>query len=188
MGNENIPSDVEVLYTAEQIRHTVEELARTVEQIVKPPITVVPILDASIFFCADFMRALDIPGPSVYLAPMQVKTRSTIGPPTARLLTPIDGNTQIVLLDTVIDTGTTLKMAVDELAKGEYAPPRTPTLVAALMVKVDKCQAGEVFSEHNLHIYASAYIPDDPWLVGYGMDTGGLYRGLDFIGVQDKRC
>ncbi len=137
-------------------------------------------MDAAIFLVTDFMRVCsDYESLRVYLCPMQVKTRHWDGTTTvAHLLTPISEGTDIVLLDTVIDTGETLALALEQL-------PRPPKFIGAVVIKPDKCKNNPVF-DRTLEIYSSFYVKDDPWLVGYGLDDKGRYRELPYIGVMHE--
>ncbi len=170
---------IRILYTAEEIKEAVSKLALAVVANCTKPITLVPIMDAAIFLATDVMRIFaEYEGLGVYLCPMQIKTRHWDGTTTvAHLLTPIPENTDIVLVDTVIDTGETLGLALGQL-------PRMPKLIAAVVIKRDKC-TDPVFQK-QLEVYSCFFAKGDPWLVGYGLDDKGLYRELPYIGVMHE--
>ncbi len=175
MGNGEQQSNVASILSPEQLQNVVSSIAHNAEDRCKLPITVVPIMDASIFFAVDFIRACTRP---LYLAPMSIKTRGDIID-SGSLLTPIRSGTDIVLLDTIIDTGKTLTLALGLL-------PRLPKMIGTIVIKMDKCMNNPIFKEHDLDIHAAWYAKGDPWVVGYGLDTNGALRDLPFIGVQSN--
>jgi len=172
-------ASIRVLYTADEIKEAVGKLALAVIANCTKPVALVPIMDAAIFVATDIIRAFvdyDYDELQMYLCPMQIKTRYWDGTTTvARLLTPIPENTDIVLVDVVIDTGETLGLALGQL-------PRMPKLIAAVVIKPDKC-TDPVFQK-QLEVYSCFFVKGDPWLVGYGLDDKGLHRELPYIGVM----
>ena len=175
MGNGEQQGDVEKILDEERIQTIVRSIAQSAEDRCKNPITVVPIMDASIFFVVDFIRACKRP---LYLAPISIKTRGDIIE-SGSLLTPIRPETDIVLLDTIIDTGKTLALALGLL-------PRLPKMVTTIAIKMDKCKDNPVFEENDLYIESAWYVKGDPWIVGYGLDTDGAFRDLPYMKVQYK--
>lgn len=184
MGNRGQFGDLDKVFDEATIRQAVAATARYIEAHAGgKPITLVPIMDAAIFFGVDIMRAY---GGDCYFAPVKV---SRYLPAWARVeedefnhtfvasYSMFKPDTQIVLVDTIIDTGKSIELALSVL-------PRKPIAVVALVVKTDKAAQSYTFRRHELDIHASFFLKGDPWLVGYGCDDDGLMRGLPWIGVK----
>ena len=83
----------------------------------------------------------------------------------------IDPHSPVVIIDDLLDTGTTMGHLVQEFKRGGFAE-------VAVCVLVDKPYA----RKNDLSPDFCALVSDsDAWLVGYGMDTEKRYRALDGI-------
>jgi hypoxanthine phosphoribosyltransferase len=162
-----------VLLTAEDIAARVDKLAEGFAAQVDDSWTVVALLQGAIPFAADLMRALEKRGrhpiyDSLWLESYR-DARESSGKVVVRadISRPIEGRPALIV-DDVFDSGRTIAYARAHLmAKGA-----TRTLACAF---VRKPQAlGE-------HIDAFAWDAPDDYLVGYGMDDAGRYRGLPYI-------
>jgi hypoxanthine phosphoribosyltransferase len=86
--------------------------------------------------------------------------------------------TPILVLDDLLDQGQTMSIIVDWMSK---MYPDNPCQTLALL---DKQKKG--YQTHHVGFYLDAS-EHDPWVVGYGIDYKGLYRGLDDI-MQIKQA
>ena len=166
-----------VLLSADEIAARVNTLADTFAAQVDDDWTVVALLQGAIPFAADLMRALETRGrhpiyDSLWLESYR-DARESSGKVVVRadISRPIDGRPALIV-DDVFDSGRTIAYARAHLmAKGA-----TKTLACAF---VRKPQAmGEA-------IDAIGWDAPDDFLVGYGMDEKGRYRGLPYIAALD---
>jgi hypoxanthine phosphoribosyltransferase len=162
-----------VLLDASEIAARVEALADGFAAQVDDAWTVVALLQGATPFAADLMRAIEKRGrhpiyDSLWLESYR-DARESSGKVVVRadISRPIDGRPALVV-DDVFDSGRTIAYArAHLLAKGA-----TQVLTCAF---VRKPQAlGEA-------IDAVAWDAPDVFLVGYGMDDAGRYRGLPYI-------
>jgi hypoxanthine phosphoribosyltransferase len=164
-----------VLLTAEEIAARVEAMADALSE-VDDDWTVVALLQGAIPFAADLMRAIERRGrhpiyDSLWLESYRDERESS-GKVMVRsdISRPIDGRPALIV-DDVFDSGRTIAYARAHLiAKGA-----TRTLACAF---VRKPQAEGV-------IDAIGWDAGSDFLVGYGMDDKGRYRGLPFIAAID---
>ncbi len=162
-----------ILLTAEEIAARVERLADTFAAQVDDGWTVVALLQGAIPFASDLMRAIEKRGrhpiyDSLWLESYR-DARESSGKVVVRadISRSVDGRPALIV-DDVFDSGRTIAYARAHLmAKGA-----TKTLACAF---VRKPQAA------NEPIDAVGWDAPDLFLVGYGMDDAGRYRGLPYI-------
>lgn len=166
-----------VLLDAAEIAHRVEILADGVAAEVGDGWTVVALLQGAIPFAADLMRAIERRGrhpiyDSLWLESYR-DARESSGKVVVRadISRSIEGR-PVLIVDDVFDSGRTIAFARAHLmAKGA-----TRTMACAF---VRKPQAlGEA-------IEAIGWDAPDAFLVGYGMDDCGRYRGLPYIAAVE---
>ncbi len=166
-----------VLLSAEEIAARVDKLAEGFAAQVDDGWTVVALLQGAIPFAADLMRAIEKRGrhpiyDSLWLESYR-DARESSGKVVVRadISRSIEGRPALIV-DDVFDSGRTIAYARAHLmAKGA-----TRTLACAF---VRKPQAlGE-------QIDAIGWDAPDDFLIGYGMDDAGRYRGLPFIAAVD---
>ncbi|MDP3640340.1 MAG: phosphoribosyltransferase family protein [Nanoarchaeota archaeon] len=89
----------------------------------------------------------------------------------------------VLIVEDIIDTGTTMRATLDKLA----AQGAKSTSIAALLAKPERHQPGlqEQLAAHPL--YLGFLIPDE-FVVGYGLDYNGHYRGLRHLGVLNEEA
>jgi hypoxanthine phosphoribosyltransferase len=166
-----------VLLSAEEIAARVDELAEGFAAEVDDNWTVVALLQGAIPFAADLMRAIERRGrhpiyDSLWLESYR-DARQTSGKVVVRadISRSVQGR-PVLILDDVFDSGRTIAFARAHLA----AKGATRTLACAF---VRKPQAA------NEPIDAIGWDAPDVFLVGYGMDDAGRYRGLPFIAAAE---
>lgn len=167
----------EILISEEQIAARVAELGRKIsEDYLGKELVLVGILKGAVVFLADLMRQISIPLLVDFVA------ISSYGPSTrssgvVKILKDLDEsveNKHVLIVEDIIDTGLTLKLSYlkDNLERRKAASVKICTLL-------DKPARRQVDIEPD---YKGFTIPDK-FVVGYGLDFGGLYRNLPFIGV-----
>jgi len=170
------------LYGAAAIEAKIDALAEALFPIARENAVIVPLLCGAAIFGADMMRALGRRGAFPTLDFLWLESyhggRASSGRVMVRadISRPVDGK-HIILLDEVYDSGRTLDFAAEMMrAKG------CASVTTCVMVLKPPPPGAPVDRGMPDHFGFDA--PGD-FLIGYGMDDGGLYRGLPYIGVVD---
>lgn len=173
-----------VVFSAEEIQRRVRELGERIARDYREggaardprgrPLLVVGILKGAMPFLADLIRAMDIP---LEYDLMSVSSyRNGTSPGEVRILKDLDspiGGRDVLVVEDIVDTGNTLEHILRRLRARSPASLR----VCALL---DKPARREVEVEVD---YVGFTLPEDIFVVGYGLDYAELYRNLPFIGV-----
>jgi hypoxanthine phosphoribosyltransferase len=163
------------LFSATTIAARVAELGKQIDQQMPPgPLTVVGILRGAFVFMADLVRVIPRPMTCDFLGVRSygdATLSSGVVEITSDLGTTITDR-HVLLVEDIADTGLTLKYLLDVLWARGPASLRTCALLSkpshrAIQVPVD---------------FVGFEVPDS-FVVGYGMDSGQLYRNLPYIGV-----
>jgi hypoxanthine phosphoribosyltransferase len=163
----------DVLFTAEAIQRRVEELAAAIrEDYAQRPPAIVAVLAGSIVFLSDLLRHLDAD------VTVDLIEASSYGGGTASSGSVVlrrygalhVAGRDVLLVDDIADTGRTLAAVRREV---ETLGPRS----VRTCVLLDKPSCREV--EVRLD-YRGFQVPD-AFVVGYGLDHSGRYRGLPYI-------
>ena len=162
-----------VLLTEAEIAARVDALAEGFAAQIDAGWTVVALLQGAIPFAADLLRAIERRGRHPIYDSLWLESyrdgRESSGKVVVRadISRPVDGR-PVLIIDDVFDSGRTIAYArAHVLAKGA-----AKTLACAF---ARKPQAA------NEPIDAIAWDAPDCYLVGYGMDDAGRYRGLPYI-------
>ena len=127
------------------------------------------LLDGAFMFCADLVRRLTVP---VHLALVPTVSVRRGGEP-GRISLPLDfpvEDRELLVVEDILDSGRTLR------AIGERLASRRPRRIR-MAVLLDKPSGREVDVAPD---YVGFTVPDC-WVVGYGLDAGGLYRNLPYV-------
>ncbi len=167
-----------VLITQEEVAERVRELGRAVarDYAGRSPL-VVGVLKGAVVFLADLIRAADIPVSLDFIGVSSYgpSTRSSgVVKITADLSVSIEDR-HILLVEDIIDTGRTINYLRRNLRTRH---PRSLKLCALL----DKAERRAEDVEID---YLGFSIPNQ-FVVGYGLDFGGLYRNLPYIVVLEN--
>lgn len=172
-------NDIErVLVGEEQLRNRIRELGQTItafyqEQGVEE-IVVVAITNGAIVFAADLIRQIDLYArlDCVRVSSYQDESRPVTEPEIIDQVRIDIGGSHTLLIDDIVDTGSTLKRIADILRAMEPETLRTCVLL-------DK--QGRRSSSFDPD-FTGFDIPNE-FVVGYGLDFAELYRNLPCIGV-----
>lgn len=138
-------------------------------------LTVIAVLNGSIFFMADLLRRIQLPLrlDCISVSSYHGGTEST-GVVTfdSKSLPDVDGR-HVLLMDDILDTGRTLH-AIRERLQREANPLSVRICV---LLRKQKARARELDAD-----YVGFEIGDE-FVVGYGLDYMERYRNLPFIGV-----
>lgn len=172
------------LITEDEIARRVGELAEAIaaklnESQPQKPVVIVGLLAGAFVFLADLARALmrhgvdpeiDFLTAKSYGDATQSSGQVTI---TGRLTIAIKDK-RVLIVDDIIDTGQTYREVAALLAKENPAE----LLSVALLDKPARRTTGASADFVGFTI-------DDKFVVGYGLDLAGHYRGLPYIGYAD---
>ena len=171
-----ILADLErTLLTAEQIQSRVAAMAAELNAAYAGKVvSVVALMDGSLFFVADLLRRIDVP---VRLFTLSASSYhgGTTSSGEVRMNWPAGldfRDHDVLLLDDILDTGLTLGVLRDRIAAQEPATLRTGVLLAKKRERVREVVVDDIGFEI-----------EDEFVVGYGMDYQGCFRNLPCIGI-----
>lgn len=165
-----------------EVQERVTVLADLLSLYVKPGCIGVCLLTGGIWFAADLTRALARIGRPIAFDALWLSSYGDNREPgsmliRARLQRSVEGR-QVLILDDVLDTGASLKIAGD-IARDAGA---AEVLSVVFARKPDPRRDGRM---REIEADFTAWEAPDRFLVGYGLDHGGLYRTLPYIGALD---
>lgn len=166
-----------VLLTADEIAARVDKLAEGFAAQLDDGWTVVALLQGAIPFAADLIRALEKRGRHPIYDSLWLESYRDARESSGKVMVRADISRAIegrpaLIVDDVFDSGRTIAYArAHLLAKGAVR-----TLACAFVRKPQAI---------NEPIDAFAWDAPDAFLVGYGMDEAGRYRGLPYIAALD---
>ena len=164
----------DVLFTAEQIQERVRAMARLIAAAPLVPNVAMPVLVGGFVFAADLIRALAWEG--VAMDVEMIWLRSYGDKRVASAISMIAGPSEqiagrhVLVIDGVLDAGRTIAKAVSLIQAAGAASVQ-------VAVMLDK-QRGDALAKAD---YVGFQVGDD-FVIGYGMDDAGRYRGLPYIG------
>jgi hypoxanthine phosphoribosyltransferase len=162
------------MFSAAQIDTRVSELAAQIERdCAGKPIVLLVVLKGAVLFAADLMRRLhgEVLIDFFVVSSYTADARSS-GQVQALALPRTDlANRHVILVDEIIDTGRTVATLLERYLKDRGA---ASVRVCALL---DKSAARLV----PVTVDYVGFEAPDLWLVGYGMDSEGLWRNLPDI-------
>lgn len=165
----------EVLLTPEQIQERIRELgAQISKDLGDSEIVVVGVLKGSFIFMADLVRALQGHLTCDFLRVSSYDQDRSTG--VVRLefdLTQSIEDKNVLLVEDIVDSGRTLRYLLRHLQTKRPAKLR----VASLLYKALHPEV------RGLIDYCGFTVPDH-YIVGYGLDSHGLYRALPYIAYK----
>ncbi len=169
-------SNLEIMYSAEEIKARVAELgAQITEEYAGKDLVMVGVLKGSCIFLADLIREIDLRLRIDFMAVSSYKdgTVSTGDVEILKDLTnPIRGK-DVIICEDIVDTGLTLFRLMEILGSRGASSLKIATLL-------DKPEP-RIKTELKID-YCGFQIPNK-FVVGYGLDAAGRYRNLPFIAV-----
>jgi hypoxanthine phosphoribosyltransferase len=171
-----------VLLPETEVQARVDVLADLLAHYIRDTCVGVCLLTGGIWFAADLTRALFRAGhnlafDALWLSSYGDGQESGTMLIRAPLQRSVEGR-QVLILDDVLDTGASLKIARDICFEAGAAE----VLTAVFARKPDPLKAG---ARRETDVDFCAWEAPQRYLVGYGLDSGGLYRGLPYIGAMD---
>jgi hypoxanthine phosphoribosyltransferase len=167
-------SNLEVLYSAEQIQQRIKELgAQITTEYAGKELVLVSVLKGSCVFLADLMRAIDLQLTIDFMSVSSYKdgTKSTGDVEILKdLSNPIRGKNVIVVED-IIDTGLTLSRLLEILSSRGANSIKLASFLDKPEPRIKK----------ELVVNYTGFVVPNYFVVGYGLDAAGRYRNLPFI-------
>ena len=176
MATEFTDSNLEILYSAEQIKERVGELGAEISRnYAGKDLVVIGILKGSCIFLADLIRQIDLKLTIDFMAVSSYKDKEVSSGDVEilkDLTNPIRGK-DVIICEDIVDTGLTLFRLLEILGSRGANSIKIATLLDKPEPRIKK----------DLIIdYCGFQIPNK-FVVGYGLDAAGRYRNLPFIGV-----
>ncbi len=169
-------SNLEVLYTDQQIKDRISELG---EQITRDyagrDLVLVSVLKGSCVFLADLMRAIDLKLTIDFMSVSSYKdgTQSTGDVEILKDLSNSIRGKDVLVVEDIIDTGLTLSRLLDILGSR-----------GARSIKLSSfLDKPEPRIKTELKIDYTGFVVPNKFVVGYGLDAAGRYRNLPFIAI-----
>ena len=164
----------DILFSAEQIQERVRVMARLIAASKLVPDVAMPVLVGGFVFAADLLRALAWEG--VAMDVEMIWLRSYGDKRVASAISMIAGPSEqiagrhVLVIDGVLDAGRTIAKAVSLIRAAGAASVQ-------VAVMLDK-QRGDAVAKAD---YVGFTVGND-FVIGYGMDDAGKFRGLPYIG------
>lgn len=168
---------IETIITSEQIQKRISELAVDINRDhgKKEELVVVGVLKGAFMFMSDLVRHLRMPVRCDFLRVSSYNHDMNTGIVRMEFdLTQPIADKDVLLVEDIVDTGNTLKHLLEHL----YAKRPRTLQVASLLYK----DVGKVRSLIN---YIGFDVPNR-YVIGYGLDSEGLYRSLPYVGAFKK--
>jgi hypoxanthine phosphoribosyltransferase len=169
----------EVLLSETEIAERVEAVGRTMAPRLDDDTVAICLLTGGLWYCADLMRALARAGRHVRFDALWLASYRDERVSTGRcevradLQRPLVGR-KALIVDDVFDTGLSLSEAV-RLVRDAGASEVLTTVFARKPWPQERTLAPDFV----------AWEAPARFLVGYGMDAAGQYRGLPYVGAMD---
>lgn len=168
--------NLEVLYSAEEIKARVAELGRQITaEYADKDLVLVGVLKGSVIFLSDLMREIDLKLAIDFMAVSSYKDE-TISSGDVEILKDLTHSIRgkdVIVCEDIIDTGLTLFRLTEILGSRGANSIKIATLLDKPEPRIKK----------ELKIdYCGFQIPNK-FVVGYGLDAANRYRNLPFIAV-----
>lgn len=169
------------LISQRRIQSAVKRLARQIDRACAASaigeLTVVCVMDGAFMFTADLVRALRTPTRIIFLKARSYQGTRKGATQVAVLPAELAGRA-LLLVDTIYDTGRTIERVVRQasrLAKSVW-----------LAVLLEKHGQAAVPSDQQAdRAFTGIKLAGDPFLVGYGLDVDGQFRGLPDVWIYN---
>jgi hypoxanthine phosphoribosyltransferase len=174
MDLESVRADLDrVLFTGDELRDRVAGLAREIERDYPGGVLLVGVLKGSVMLVADLLRELRVDAQVDFIAVSSYLGTESTGSVTLRkgLSESIRGR-DVIIVEDIIDSGLTVGWLL-----GYFGPLLPASVEVCAMFRKPTAAKVDVAAK-----YVGFDIADE-FIVGYGLDFDGAYRGLDGVGV-----
>lgn len=171
-----------VLLSETEVQARVQVLADILVDYIKPDCIGVCLLTGGIWFAADLSRALNRAGRDIAFDALWLSSYGDGREGGAMLIRAplqrsVEGR-QVLIMDDVLDSGASLRIAVDIVREAGASE----VLTAVFARKPDPLKDG---LRREMEADFTAWEAPARYLVGYGLDDGGKYRALPYVGALD---
>lgn len=167
-------SQIETLISAAEIQKRIEELgSRIVLDYRGKDLVVVGVLKGSFIFMADLVRQIPLPLACDFLRVVSYDHDRSTGVIRMEfdMTQPVAGK-DVLLIEDIVDTGNTLRYLLKHL---ESKKPKSLKVCSLLYKEVGSGIRDKID-------YLGFNVPSE-YVIGFGLDSEGLYRSLPYIGV-----
>ncbi len=170
-------------------RHIIEDLQSQAGSDKAIELTVMPVLRGAFVFAADLIRHFHTPGgahPHKLICPVEPVIASSYGNTRQSQQVHLDWrmvdernirNRHVLIVDDILDSGRTMATIREQIRS------RSPASVKIAVLLDKACRRSP---ELNMAADYCAFRIPDVWVVGYGMDDGGLFRHFPYVDVTPK--
>ena len=173
LGDASVEGTERVLFSEETVQARVRELGKQIaaDYDGREPV-LIGVLRGVVVFMADLMRQIDLP---MQIEFMEISHYGEEREETIEVLRDVGTDIQgrpVILVEDIVDTGLTLRYLLEHLRSKKPSSVK----VCCLLDKSVRRMADIPLE------YVGFEIPDE-FVIGYGLDYGGRYRNLPYIGV-----
>ena len=165
----------QVLLSEKQLLERVRELGEQISaDYLDKDLVVVCVLRGSFIFVSDLVRSIKIPLAVDFIS-ISSYGSGTTSSGVVRFLKDLDeeiSGRHVLVVEDIIDTGTTLKYLLENLQTRKPASIKVCTLLS----KPERRKV-EIAIDYN------GFVVPDHFVVGYGLDYAEKYRNLPYIGI-----
>jgi hypoxanthine phosphoribosyltransferase len=174
---EGMANSISPLITADEIAARVDALGAELSAFVNDDWTIVALLQGAMPFAVDLMRALAARDRHPILDSLWLESYRDARESSGRVVVRADisrvlQGRSVLVLDDVFDTGRTIAFARAHLMAKGAAQVQACAFIRKPAAKMEP-------------IEFIGFEAPDRYLVGYGMDDAGRYRGLPYVGALD---
>lgn len=178
MSHEVPNSPPQVLIPEAKLQARIAELAREISQdYAGREIVAICILKGSFIFFSDLIRGLDLPLSCEFLGVSSYGNKQVSSGEvklTLDINEPLEGK-HVLIIEDIVDSGLTLSYIVNMLAARKPASLKT----CSLLLKPDNLKI-------PIEIDYVGFRIGREFVVGYGIDYAGKFRGLPFVGYVEN--
>jgi len=169
-----VNKEIDVLISQGDIEARIAELARQIDaDFPAGELVVVGVLKGSFVFMADLVRKVARPLACDFVRVASYDHDKSTGVVRMEfdMTQPVEGK-HVLLVEDIVDTGRTLKHLLAHMRTKNPATLK----VASLLYK-------EMGTDSRRHIDYLGFEVPDRFVIGYGLDSMGLYRSLPYVGA-----
>ena len=174
LADVDVAGTEQVLYTEQQVQDRVREIGAqlTRDYAGKEPV-LIGVLRGVVVFMADLMRAMsELPMQIEFMEITHYGEEREESIDMIRDISMELRGRDVLLVEDIVDTGLTLRYLLEHLRGKKPASIKVCTLLDKSVRRMADIPLD----------YVGFEVPDD-FVIGYGLDYGGLYRNLPYIGV-----
>lgn len=164
---------IEVILPERQIRKKTFEIASKISRDYKnKDLVIIAVLKGSFIFCADLIRNLDVRCVIDF-----IRISSYVGTQSAVKVKVISdfkedlSGKDVLIVEDIVDTGATLDFLINEISL------KNPKSIETCAFLDKRCTR-----QKEVSLAYSCFEMKDDFVVGYGLDYNGFFRGLPYVG------